>query len=501
MVKKNVIVNKNTTTPSLPTTTYYMKSWGYYNKNKKILIEQVNSNFFLINNNGKIELREVQLFKTDLLSGRGLIVDDVVYLLKKNSLNSALFYNTPSLNKITDFLNKKFKPRPILEIVDELRDSLNKMFDFSSEIDIETAILQIMQSWIKPLLNEFFFYGIDSTKGGGKTTMGEIIFFLMRHGFVGGNISSAAIPRLVDELDLNIFVDEIDQVKNEDISGILRKGQRRGNPYVRCEGRDNRPVVYEVAGCHGFSFRSEIEDAFADRTLRTHTSISSDNRLPILNSYKRELLKPLADELFLWFIENIHVVSCSWEKAVVGKLKPMTSRENIYNLIVQNLSSEAKTLLKGVFGRDAELTYLCLRIDQLLKLNLTENISQIIKKKKEDAFTSENYYLEELREFFLNKWDVIQLRLLKDGEDAGSPYYPKNKLYSSFIKHLKELNVVTIGTKKFNSFLRDLGFVEGVSIRSQRFDNYPISCLIFNDEICKKLNIPFSKIKIIHEKI
>ena len=37
MKEKSVNDNKNTTTPTLPTTPYYINSWGYFNKEKEIL--------------------------------------------------------------------------------------------------------------------------------------------------------------------------------------------------------------------------------------------------------------------------------------------------------------------------------------------------------------------------------------------------------------------------------------------------------------------------------
>ena len=297
----NVIVSNNTATPILPTTPYYIKSWGIYDKEKQILIEQIESNTFYFDIKNKKGL--VQINKFD----KGFEIDGNKFIFRqKNIYESKLFYNTPSIDLVQRYIEGKYKPRVYTEINKEIVNNLKILFDFKSEVDVQTSSLCIGQSWIKPKLNQFFFYGIDSTLGGGKTTLGEIVYFLMRHGFLGGNISSASIPRLTDELDLNIFIDEIDQnIKDDDVMAILRKGQRRGNPYVRCEGRDNRPVAYDLAGIHGFSFRSELEDAFMNRALRIHSVKSFDYMLPVINSAKKEVLKPLADELFIWYLDNI----------------------------------------------------------------------------------------------------------------------------------------------------------------------------------------------------
>jgi len=513
---KNVHVIENTTTPTLPTTTYYIKSWGYYNKYKNIIIEQITPRKFLYNINGKKGIVEVRNFGKE--DGYGFIIEDSLYLFEKRIYPAFQFYNVPSMNMCEKYLNGKYKPRKYKEIKEDIENVLTQMFDFSGDVDINTSNLSISQSWIKPILNEFFFFGIDSTKGGGKTTLGEIVYFLMRHGFVGGNISSASIPRLINELDLNIFVDEIDQNKSDDETmAILRKGQRRGNPYVRCEGRDNHPVAYDLAGCHGFSYRSELEDAFMDRALRTHTTKSNDYMLPVINSSKKEILKPLADELFFWFIENICVVGCSRvykdEKSnLLPTIKNKSQRENkgvvtwdmtpttifkkklfnrseLYKNLVRNMNDDEKDFLKKVFGRDNELTFLCLKTAKLLGFDMIEDIKKIIEKKKTDESSSESFYLETLKEFIVLKQHEILSKQLKDGDNFGCSFFPKSKLYQQFVKYLSDLKIMSIGTKKFSSYLRDIGFVEGVSIRSQRYESYPTGCLIFTDDILRKIGI------------
>lgn len=431
--EKDVIGKENTTTSILPTTPYYIKSWGMYNKYKKLIIEQITPHYFLYNLNGKKGIIQVQDFKiSDKVTKKGFILEGVWYLFQKTIYPASKFYNIPSLQKCQEYIKGKIKVRDYCEIEKDIQNVLKQMFDFSGEIDVKISSLAIGESWIKPLLNEFFFFGIDSTKGGGKTTLGEIIYFLMRHGFLGGDISSASIPRLIDELDLNIFVDEIDQNRkgDDDTMGILRKGQRRNNPYVRCEGRDNHPVIYDIAGCHGFSFRSQVEDAFMDRALRTHTTKSANYMLPVINSSKREILKPLADELFFWFIENISVVGCSKERGVVVKSRPTTlfsknlfNREEIYNLLTNNLSKDELDFLQKVFGRDNELTFLCLKTAKLLGFDMLKDIKQIMKKKKSDESSSEGFYLESLKEYIiLNKETFLEKRL-SDGDNAGDSFW------------------------------------------------------------------------------
>ncbi len=492
---ENVNVKENTATPILPTTPYYIKSWGYIDINKKVLVEQLTPEVFYYDINGIKGTVNVGL-------GGGFEINGNRFFFKQKKVyDGRLFYNIPDVDLVKKYLEGDYKPRAYADINKDIINHLNVLFDFKGNVDVQTSSLCIGQSWIKPRLNEFFFYGVDSSYGGGKTTLGEIVYFSMRHGFVGGNISSASIPRLTDELDLNIFIDEIDQnSKDDDCMAILRKGQRRGNPYVRCEGRDNRPVAYDLAGIHGFSFRSELEDAFMNRALRIHSVKSNDYMLPVINSAKKDILKPLADELFIWYLDNIFkfdsniVATCSEEKGILPHFSDMTlSRKKIYDSLTAHLNIQEKEFLTKVFGRDSELTFLCLHVSKILGLDILENLKTIMTNRGHDELSSESYYLEALKEFIYQYSKNIFAKYLRDGVHAGCCYYPKSKLYQNFIKYLKELNVNTIGTKKFTSMLRDLGFVEGDTITSQRYDTYPTPCLIFNKEICEKIGLKFNK--------
>lgn len=512
--KKDVNVNKNIATPTLPTTRYYINSWGYFNKELKIHIEQIEQNIFFYNFNGDKGLVNVEVIKEYdaelnkmVKIGMGFKIKDKLFLFKRSIYNARLFYNIPSYETINAYLEGKYIPRPYNEIIKDVKHIIKQLFEFSS-LDIETSAVFIGQTTLKPILDNFFYYAIDSTLGSGKTTLGEIVYFISPHGFLGGNISSASIPRLVEELNLNIFVDEIDQnFKDDDVLAVLRKGQRRGNPYVRCEGRDNRPVAYDLAGCHGCSFRGELEDAFINRALRVHTSKSLDYKLPVINSAKKDILKPIADELFIWSLDNLIklVVTCSKEGRVATKTSTMT-RESIFENLTNELKEDEKEFLKEVFGRDNELTFMVLKTSKLLGVDTLEHLKEIMKQKKLNEVSSENFYNDSLRELIhqlINKkQDSLFESVLTDGINSGCPYYPKSKLYQDFIQYLKYLNVQTIGTKKFTSILRDFGFIEGDTIASQRYGTYPTPCLIFNEHVCKKISCDsLLPPKISHEKV
>jgi hypothetical protein len=499
--------NQNTTTSNyLTTSNYKLQSWGGFIPELKLYVEQIEGRKYLYNFDGKYGIAKIQ----EETIGDSKVVHSFLIFGKtkiyfKSTIIQDAVYSIPSLQKVEDFIAKKLKPRPFKDIIADVVGTVSVLYDFEFKTDLYMIQLNIGQSYLVPALSNLFYLTVDSTLGSGKTTLLENMAALVRHGFVGGDTSPAVIPRYVDELQISLAIDELDQKigekGQEEVTSILRKGQRRGNPYIRCEGRNNIPKAYDIFGNHMCSYRSELEDAFMSRSIAIHTSKTKDNRLPVLNVHKRELLKPFADELFFWGMENLYniwlkweqkrsdVVSCSDVVRCSGDLEPTEKnkiRESLYNQITSDLDKDDAELLQSVTGRNSELCYLALQISKMLELDIRENLSTVLKSKEEDEAMSGNYYLEALENFMklLVEDESNQDRHIKgDGTHSGCIYFPKNKIYQRFVQNLISLNVHTIGTKKYNSLLKDLGFIQGDTIMNIRLDGVPKMCLIITEKI------------------
>jgi len=73
------------------------------------------------------------------------------------------------------------------------------------------------------------------------------------------------------------------------------------------------------------------------------------------------------------------VATCSGKKASFTCFSDMTlSRESIYESLTANLNDKEKEFLKKVFGRDNELTFLCLQVSKILGLDILENLKIIM---------------------------------------------------------------------------------------------------------------------------
>jgi hypothetical protein len=330
--------------------------------------------------------------------------------MPKTIWDSTLYYKTPSLKKCEMFIKGNIEVKDIKEILNEFELRISTLFDFKFPNDIHMWKLFVIQTYLKPILSNFFYMSIDATKGGGKTTLLEIMSFISRHGFLGGDVSASALPRMVEELDLSLFLDEIDQrigKGEEDSINILRKGQRRGNVYTRLNKNTFIPETFDVAGAHSYSHRTELEDAFVSRSIPTHTAETKDSMLPIINIFKESILMDLKDQLFFWSFKNLpsfakllQEVTTSLSSVVVSVVGCSSSfqetdilslRKGLFDEITKNFSENELSLINSLKGRNAELGFLILHISRLLDLDLSPFIKIVMEDKKESEEYSSEY--------------------------------------------------------------------------------------------------------------
>lgn len=505
---------EDTSTASNPSTPFYTtRSWGFFDRNKGVYVEQIAKNEYLCSCNGRLSLEKVlwePVPDSKFKKRPCLVVEGTRFLLPEKLFDVQKFYETPSQERCQEFIEGSWRPRPLPQIVEDLLLRIQALFEFTNDRDPLLWVLFTLQSYLKPVLTNFFFAGVDATKGGGKTTLLEIMAYVSRHGYLGGDVSAASLPRLVEELDLALFLDELDQrlgKGEEDSVSILRKGQRRGNFYVRLNKHTLLPEQFDVAGTHAFSFRSELEDAFMSRSLPMHTAESKDKSLPVVNIFKRQVLQSIREELFFWAMLEVPRISiavwdvedrlrglvegCSSVEGCRSVIRHHILRQQLYEEVLSDFTEEERTIFGSLAGRNLELCYLLLNISRLTKLDLKDTIKAGMQEKQEEEAFGEGLYLDALRDLLRLQYESLGDQwVLKEGETPGCKFSPKTSVYRALCQDLKENNIPTIGSKRYSSLLRDLGFIQGVSIRSQRPPNQsPKPCLIFTREVLKKLGI------------
>ncbi|MFH0978636.1 MAG: bifunctional DNA primase/polymerase [Candidatus Woesearchaeota archaeon] len=506
--KNESIVHPTTTTSHYITTSHYnIKSWGYFDPTSQLCVGQVSPRMFAGVIGGKkclflvkSEKDEESKFVNHFFEWEGQ-----KYLFSHAPQKAP--YNVPSMERVQEWLDGKLTIRPLSAILEDVARVISLLYDFNDVQDLSMCQLYVGQTYIAPVLDSFFYLGVDATRGSGKTTLLEILSFLAYHGFMGGDVSAAALARMCEDHSLSLLVDELDQKIGEhgeqEVVSILRKGQRRGNPYVRCEGKNHTPKAYDVAGPHGYSIRSLTEDALNQRTFFIHASVTTDSRLPVINTVKHQIIKPLADEMWFWALENLQrvfeekqawlpVVTCSGVVSCRGT--PMDQRQALFDKLTSQFPEDDINLLRKLAGRNNEMAYTALCVSKLVGIRLSQLNSLMVAKQANESVSSD-YYLEALQrklvDVYENHSDQGEFKKGLDGIHPGAFAYPKNKMYEEYIMFLKSLNIMTIGSSRFHALLLDLGFIEGDTILNVRLPNYkyPIMGIIFDDRIKKRLGL------------
>lgn len=512
VIIKRKLIPQPTPTPSTITTSHYTtRSWGFFDTTENLHCEQIDKNHFLYNLNGVLGVAEVITPPTEKGSPKKspyIIIEGLKRTLPKKILPVNEYYELPPLEMCDAFVKGEYTPRGLPSIVADIESRVKVLFDYAKPTDFYLWLLFCLQSHLKPILNNFFFMSVDATKGAGKTTLLEIWAYLSRHGYLGGDVSAACLPRMVEDLDLSFFLDELDQrvgkKGEEDAVNILRKGQRRGNKYTRMNTNTMLPEQFDVAGTHAFSFRGELEDAFMSRSLQTRTAESSDKKLPVLNVFKEPILRPLKFELFFWSMKHLPEIAMKVSKiekkvsdhvasvGIVGGVGGSSgARTILYDTIMQGYSDREKEALLNLLGRNMELGYLALQLSHLLELDLHGVITQAMQEKQEDEHHAGTFYKELLADLLVRiHEDLTDDWVLKDGINAGKKFTVKTSVFKALQEELKTNSVATIGTKKFASLLKDIGFIKHESIMSQRPPGLtPRECLVFTEKILAELGM------------
>jgi hypothetical protein len=89
----------------------------------------------------------------------------------------------------------------------------------------------------------------------GKTRLLECLDLICKDAVVTGNISPAAMARLINDRQPTLLIDEIDTIfgekaaAHEDTRAILNSGYRKGAKYIRCVGGGNNTVIELPSYC------------------------------------------------------------------------------------------------------------------------------------------------------------------------------------------------------------------------------------------------------------
>lgn len=524
---EELLTKQSTTLTTASTANYKTRSWGFVDTTENTYAEQINLDTYIFNFQGFIGLVSVAQDDLNTLLNKPpakkqemrkyIRIGTVNYLLPKKLEDCRKYYSLPTVEEAKKFINNMYEVEDINKLSKLFDFYVSSIYDFKDVQDLQLWKLFVFQSYLKPHLESFFYCGADATKGGSKSTLLEIMSILARHGYMAGDISAASLPRMVENLDLSIFADEVDQhiQGSEAILSILRKGQRKGVPYVRFNTKTMEYDSFDVAGTHAVAFRTQLEDAFIDRTLLTHAGKSKDNRLAVVNLFKKQHLHLLTRKLFFWSVARFFQIRKSQlqltTRLLVENLNPVASvegvvskehRSNLYDIITAGLSKKEKDCLESFNGRNAELAFNMIHLCRLLGLDLVDFIDYRMQKKQEDDSMNSSIALETLEELLKTYYDDFQDVAQQEQRgrwittvENSTPncfYISKGEVLGRLNEKLKNLGVVGVNPSTFTGLLKDFGFHEGTNIKSQRppkgIEGTPRVCLVYTKDIIERLS-------------
>ena len=152
------------------------------------------------------------------------------------------------------------------------------------------------------------------TKGCGKSTLFDLLNWLVRRGFLtsGPGVTAATVFRLNDARHPTMLIDEAEKLggrnANTELIGLLNNGYRRGGVVSRCveAGSD-----YEIQAFDAFGFRAlnsirPLWDTIMDRSIEVR--IERKPRSTQLSRFNARLLEPqcrrLARKIHRWALDQ-----------------------------------------------------------------------------------------------------------------------------------------------------------------------------------------------------
>lgn len=410
-----------------------------------------------------------------------------------------LLYKFPNRNKIQSWFDGKLKPKTALEIFQARQKILKTCLDLPADHYYTILNLAIEQSWLVDFLDSMFFLKVSGGFGTAKTIVLEFFTMFAKNGMMAGDIGAPALARSIEQQGLAVAFDELD-VKNSkdddnDLLKIVRQGQRRGTPYIRCSGQNFDLKPFEVFGAKALSIHSKIERALATRTLTVNTASSNDNRLPIINFAKETLAQPVVDDKWFWYFDNVLDIQLAG-LATIAELAGLAelasteqARKEVFSQLTEKLDDNAQTLLKSLKGRSAELAYVALTVDNACRLNIVPELTESFKdKQEEDELYSENSYSEIVK-------DLLVKAIEEDDKTVNpSGYIQSEVLYKRFLEELDSRNWEKAGHLKFKGYLQEFGFIDRVNYKKAEIEvNDKKSsrlCCFFDERVLSALGKP-----------
>jgi putative DNA primase/helicase len=144
--------------------------------------------------------------------------------------------------------------------------------------------------------------------GCGKTTLLDILYRLVVRPLLAGNVSTAAVFRVVEVVRPTLLIDEADTFLpgNDELRGVLNSGHRRGGSVVRIVGEENEPREFSTFSPAAIAMIGNLPGTLADRSIPiTLKRKRPDEHVENFRHDRTEELDQLARMCVRWAADNI----------------------------------------------------------------------------------------------------------------------------------------------------------------------------------------------------
>ena len=194
-------------------------------------------------------------------------------------------------------------------LVDEIKATLLE-YVYMSEEAAEAVGLWILHAWVLDAFQLSPILRIKSpTKGCGKTTLLTLAGSLLPRSIQTGNITTAAIFRLVDKYQVSLCLDEADVSlrNNEEITSLLNSGYTRSTALVpRCDGENNEVKVFSSWAPKMIAGIGNMAPTTEDRSIQILLKKKQKGEIKARFRFdKIHLFNPIREKLLRWSQDNV----------------------------------------------------------------------------------------------------------------------------------------------------------------------------------------------------
>ena len=199
----------------------------------------------------------------------------------------------------------------------------------------------------------------------GKTTLLELLKYIVPRGLSSAEISAAALYRVIGKLNPTILVDEADTIfrQNDDLRQVINSGWTRGSGVIRCNPDTLEPELFptfapKVIGMKGL----KLPDTTLSRSIVL--TLKRKRRTDIVGDFMHQddaELRNLRDQLARWAQDNIEKlrVACpalpeGFQNRLAANWRPMFA---IADLCGGDWPERARSAARALSNEDVESLY------------------------------------------------------------------------------------------------------------------------------------------------